>query len=193
MTIADHKGFWTGQGSGAFTIKTYGFDELHNALKYLPEEIQTKCVEQALRKGGKEIVNAAKANVHSQSGALAKSISLRTDKKALNCTVWLGPFGKTVSMGKSGKMVKPFYAHMIEWGTKSHIIKSKKGKALLLPTGGHPVYKVDHPGFGEQRPFTRAFDEKRTAFLWQFGDYVDKFIKKHFQKWASNIIRGSHA
>jgi len=99
---------------------------------------------------------------------------------------------------KKGKMVKPFYGHMIEWGTKAHHIPKpgkyrKEHKALLIPGSKTPIYGVDVAGIMGQRPFTRAVDMKRTAFLWKFGDYVDRFITKHFQRWASNIIRGSYA
>ncbi len=184
MTIPAHKGFWTGQGSGAITIKTYGFDELDKALKTLPGELQQKCVEQALKYGGKEIVNAAKAKIKSRSWALAAAITLRTNKKqGTNCLVQLGPFLKTLST-KSGRMIKPYYGHMIEWGTKSHEIKGREGGVLTFMIGGRyvSVSKVEVSGITGQRPFTTAFDEKRTAFLWKFGDYVDKYIKKYFEK-----------
>lgn len=173
-------------------VQTYGFEELHNALQYLPDEIRTKCVNGALRAGGKEIVIAAKRNIRRRSGALADAITMRNDRKNPFCALLLGPMLKTDTSSK-GKNMKPFYAHMIEWGTQSHDIKSKKGKPLLIPGSGHPVYEVHVSGITAQRPFTRAVDEKRTAFLWQFGAYIDRYIKKHFQKWASNIIRGSYA
>jgi hypothetical protein len=194
MTIPSHKGFWTGEGFGAITVQTYGFDELHRALQYLPGEMQQKCVEQALKHGGKEIVNQAKANIRSRSGALAKAISLRTNKKeGSNCLVQLGPFLKT--MMYKGRMKQPFYGHMVEWNTKAHHIPKKryfnaKRKPLLI-AGKTFVWDVDHPGTTGQRPLTRAMDEKRTAFLFKFGDYIDKFITKHFQKFAPTITRGS--
>jgi len=195
MANKDTKGFWTGQGMGAITLKTYGFDALDKALKKLPGDIQQKCVEGALKAGGKETIKAVKARIGNPNGPLARSVTIRLNKKTgTNCLVQLGPFLKTLKYGKSGKMVQPFYGHMVEWGTKAHHIPKKRwfnpNRKPLLIAGGKLVWDVDHPGYSGKRPFATGFDESRSEFLDKFGKYVDKYITKYIKKHAPKITKG---
>jgi len=191
MTIPDHKVFYTGIGPGArvFEVTTYGFEALKKSLEELPEKVRTNCIEQALRAGGKEIVREAKNNIRSKSGALASSITIRKDKKNPFTAMQIGAFGKT--LWYKGQMVVPFYAHMIEWGTKGHFIPKpgpKESKSpLLIPGSGHPIWSVEVSGIQGQRPFTKAVENTRTDFLSKFSIYIDKFILKHFKDKAPRI------
>jgi len=198
MLHKEHKGFYTGVGPGAVSIKVTGLKELHDALQYLPEEVRTKCISEALKAGGKYPMMVAKALIRSRSHALANSIVMKKNRKDEFLTVDLGSMEKTATSSK-GKKFKPFYAHMIEWGTKSHPIpkgyvegytgkegitlRDKEKNALYIEGSGHPFYGFIHPGFPAQRPFTRAADSTRMDFIKGFTGYVDKFMDKHFKKW----------
>lgn len=198
MTIPAHKGFYTGVGPGAFSIQVSGLKELHKALEYLPEEVRKKCVSNALRAGGRYPMMVAKSLIRSRSHALANAIAMKKNSKDPFLTVDLGPMEKTATSSK-GKKMKPFYAHMIEWGTKSHPIpkgytgkgeytlRSKEKNALYIEGSGHPFPGFIHPGIAPQRPFTKAVDTTRMDFIKAFREYTDKFIQNHFKKWARNI------
>jgi len=188
------QGFWTGAGAGArtVTVKTEGLKELLKALETLPGETGKKFIAKGLKEGGEIIRKAAKSNIHSQRnesgqfGTLANSITIRPDRKDPLLNVQIGPMLKQLKYGS--KMVKPFYGHMIEWGTKGHWIPQKgKGgertKALLISGSGHPIYEVFVRGFTGQRPFTRAVDNNRESFLKRFRESIDKSLEIHFKKW----------
>ncbi len=122
VRVKEHAGFYTGWGPGAisFDVKTTGLDELRKALKELPKQVETKCIDGALRAGGKIIIKAAQNNIKNRTGALSKSIGIRKDRRKPNVAVQLGPFKKTANW--KGRMVVPWYAHMVEWGTQGHPI-----------------------------------------------------------------------
>lgn len=208
MTIKEHKGFYTGQGPGAFIIETHGFAELDKALKLLPGKMRDKCLDNALKAGGNQIIPAIKRNIRSVEGGLSRSISMRVNKKlGMIHQVQIGAFLKTARIKtKSGfKMVKPFYAHMVEWGTKSHGAKVSKFMQTMDMPGekkwkwmkfkpwnrGTWVTAKVIKGAPAQRPFTRAFDEKKQEFLDAFGAYVRMYISKHFREIAPNITKES--
>jgi hypothetical protein len=192
MTIPDHEGFYIGGGPGAFTIKTYGFDALDKALKELPKKLQEKCIDNALKAGGNEIIPAIQKNIHSREMGLRKSKSMEVNKKkGTVCLVQIGSFRITARYRtKWGyRMERPWYAHMIEWGTQSHgasqtvyskLSKAKK-KLMRFPIFGKWVTVQTIKGITAQRPFTRGFDEKRESFLQKFGEYVDKYLTKYFK------------
>lgn len=192
------QGYWTGEGSGAITtsVKTEGLAELLKDLEYLPEETHKKFVARGLKEGGKIIKKAAYDNIHKrrnkagQWGTLANSIDIRADKKDPLLNMQIGPFLKQLKYGS--KMVQPFYGHMIEWGTRGHPIPDETRtnrnkydfdrKALLIPGSGHPIYEVDVSGFSGQRPFTRAVDNNRQAFLRRFRESIEDDLQKHFKR-----------
>jgi hypothetical protein len=68
-------------------------------------------------------------------------------------------------------------ANWLEFGTGPHIIKAKKGKALLI-AGANLVFEVHHPGAAAE-PFIRpAFDTCWERALETFKTELAKFIEK---------------
>lgn len=136
-------------------------------------------VRRALMQGAIVLRNAARAKAPRRTGALARSIVARTDRrgkdrddirayiaierKAFNLT----PKGKAKVVNRPGG-ARPYergdiyprnYAHLVEFGVKPHTIKPKrKGGAVMTPAGPRP--EIQHPGFSP-KPFMRpAYDEK---------------------------------
>lgn len=88
-------------------------DLIDKALRNLDKKTRSKISTKALKVGGKLIVNAAKANVHTQSGTLKKSIGM-TVRKSRN------KMEKNIAvLSRKGKSQKfdGFYSHMEEFGT----------------------------------------------------------------------------
>ena len=83
--------------------------------------------------------------------------------------------GKTVLVGSIRSNVS--YAKYIEEGTKPHIIRPRKMKALYWPGAGHPVKLVRHPG-------TKAYNVlggARDAVLKRINEFVQKAFKRIFK------------
>ena len=87
----------------------------------------------------------------------------------MGTTLKRGTVTGRVIAGAPKKDKRPFYAHMIEYGTKAHRIQAKKGKVLAIG-----VSAVNHPGI-RPHPFLRpALDSKSTAAVEAVREYIRK-------------------
>lgn len=148
-------------------LQVKGLAELHKVLQSLPEELEKKVLRNALRAGANEFKKAAKAQVPVKSGALRKSIRVKTSARKgrwrLKATVVAGN-------------AEAYYAHMVEFGTAAHMIKPAKAKSLFFL--GQAREAVEHPG-AQAQPFMRpAFDSGSEAAINAFADSVRKRLGK---------------
>lgn len=135
-----------------------GLPEVYAALQKLPAEIEAKVVRFALRAGANVIKQAAIANAPIRSGLLKSTIKASA-KRVAN--------GEVVVSVKAGSRQKggggAFYAHMVEFGTKPHQIRSRTGKILVIGFSGI-TRKVMHPG-SPPKPFMhRALTYRDAAY-----------------------------
>jgi phage gpG-like protein len=56
-----------------------------------------------------------------------------------------------------------YYAHMVEGGTKPHVIKAKKGKSLFIPGSRVPIKKVRHPGIKGYKFLETTFETMQNS------------------------------
>ena len=125
-------------------VKIKGFAELQKALDELPAKLEKNIMRGALRAGAKVFQAGAQRRVPVRSGKLRDSIRVST--RVVN-----GKIMATITAGGSKKGA-PFYAHLIEFGAKAHVITASKAKALHFGGGLHE--KVHHPG-ARKAPFMR--------------------------------------
>lgn len=147
-------------------IKVKGLAELQTFLDQLPAKMEANVLRGALRAGAKPLLAAAKAaapvgepsetnrnRYKLYAGALRDSVRIsgRIDKRNGKITASVKAGGKT----KSGADV--FYAHMVEFGTKPHVIGD----------GTHPGVQA--------KPFMRpALDAQSGAAIVAVGEYIKK-------------------
>lgn len=137
-----------------------GLAELKAALLQLPEKIERNIMRGAIRAGLKVTKERAQQLIHPVSGDLANSVRVGTKTKG-------GAVIGTVTAGASKKDKRPYYAHMVEFGTKRHVIKARRGKLLAIG-----VAKVDHPG-ARPHPFMRpALDATQAQVLDAVREYI---------------------
>ena len=169
------------------TIK--GLPELQRALDTLTAKVEANIMRGALRAGAKVIAAQAKENVHSISGGLAYSVryGAKLDKRN----------GRVLSYVRAGgKGSDGWYAHMVEKGTKRHLISVRDDlkptritrhglKAYSIGTvnkmmhsgslriGGRFVgASVMHPG-ARKMPFLRsAMDSRAQAAVEAAREYI---------------------
>lgn len=92
-------------------LEIKGLKELNNLLNKLPDKIAKKPLQNALRAGGNVVVKAAKAKAPVDTGLLRDSIAVKQAKQKTGAVHYqVGVYQK---IGKK----RPFYAHMIEFGT----------------------------------------------------------------------------
>lgn len=146
-------------------IRVKGLSDLQRALETLPARIERNVLRGALRAGANVIKPAAKANVHSVSGALAKSIKVRADARGGRVT--------------ASVYTRHFTAQWIEYGTKPHLVEPETRRALLI--GGLFVRAwAKHPG-GSPRAFLRpALDTHAQAAVVAAAEYMKaRLATKH--------------
>lgn len=149
-----------------------GLSDLQALLDKLPANIEKKVMRGALRAGQKVILEQARQAVHSVSGDLADSLRIKTGARRGRVTA-------TVVAGNA----KAYYARMVEFGTAAHLIKPKKGKALVF--GGREYASLRHPG-AKKKPFMRpaldaaagegsqAFEAVKTYLAARINKELDK-------------------
>lgn len=147
-------------------IHVKGLSDLQKFLDTLAPRVEQNIMRGALRAGAKPILEAAKSSApvgepsepnrkryKLYAGALRDSIRIsgRIDKRNGKVTASVKAGGKT----KSGADV--FYAHMVEFGTKPHVIGD----------GTHPGVQA--------KPFMRpALDSQSGAAVVAVGEYIKK-------------------
>lgn len=128
-----------------------GGKELADLLATLPTKVEANIMRSALRAGAKVYLDQVKQNIPVASGILRDSARITTRKTKD------GKISASVKVGNR----QAFYAHMVEFGTRPHIIKAKPGSALNV--NGSEVKSVNHPGIAP-RPYMRpAADAKFGA------------------------------
>lgn len=136
-----------------------GGRELDALLQTLSPKIEKNIMRGALRAGAVEIRDEIKQRAPVASGDLKKSIRVtsRTQK------------GRVSASAKVGD-AKAWYAHLVEFGTRPHIIKAKPGRAMRF--AGTTTAQVSHPGIAG-RPFIRpAADEATPRALQEVTKYI---------------------
>lgn len=151
-----------------------GGTEIARALAEFPLKMEVAMMRGGLRSGAVVIAEDAKSRVPVQSGALRDSIRVRTGKKK---------DGRVFAYVVAGNRKKdgPWYAHLVEYGVKPHVIVAgggtKSGKALAA-AGRILGEKVDHPG-APAKPFLRpAFHARAGSALDAVADYLRTRIAK---------------
>lgn len=143
---------------GSDEIKVAGLSELKKMLEGMPANVEKNIMRGAVRKGTKYMETIARNYVPVKTGALKKSI--RTSVRIVN-----GDVRATLKVGGKGAR----HAHLIEFGTKPHLVKSPDG---VLKVFGKFFKSVQHPG-SRMRPFMRpALDAGRYNALNVVAEYV---------------------
>lgn len=127
------------------TENIIGGRALDDLLQTLPVKLEKNIMRTALAAGARVYRDEAKKLVPKDSGDLAENIrvSTRTRKGRVTASAKVG--GKF-----KGKIIR--YAHLVEYGTRAHVIAPKKKKAVV--TGDGVFKRVNHPG-DKPKPFMR--------------------------------------
>lgn len=152
-----------------------GLADLQQHLDQLPALVERKLLRGALRAGQKVTLERARQSIHNVSGELAASLRISTRAS-----------GSTVSAKVKAGNAKAPYAHLVEFGTRAHVIVAKNAGGLALASG---VYSsLHHPG-AQARPFMRpALDaaavDNSPAFQ-AVGEYLAlAIVKEQFKALA---------
>jgi HK97 gp10 family phage protein len=150
-----------------------GLSDLQKFLDALTPKLERNVMRGAMRAGVREIRPAAKANIHSVSGELARSLdargAIRTGSKGGRV------YAKLVAgtgFGVKGKPPRnlPIW---VEFGTRAHAIRARAGRSLMF-LGGIFAKAIQHPG-ARPRPFMRpAMDARAAAAVVAAAEYVKK-------------------
>jgi HK97 gp10 family phage protein len=132
-----------------------GGRELDQLLQTLPAKMEKNVLRSGLRAGASVIKDAVVERIPVASGALRDSARITSRAKGAGVSV-------SVKVGNS----QAWYAHLVEFGTRPHVIRPREaGSALQF--GGVTTRAVQHPGTGA-RPFMRpaldaSYSEALTA------------------------------
>lgn len=132
-------------------INTNEIDRFAVELIKLSEESKDN-VQKAVKKSAFNIEAKAKNNLKANRSVVTRNLSLgvKTEVKGLEATVHTSN-------------VK--YAIIVEKGSKPHIIRPKKKKALYWEGASRPVKMVNHPGTKPKPFLIPAFESEKDKFI----------------------------
>ena len=124
-------------------------------LRELPDEIKND-VRKVVKNSAFNIERNAKSSASVKTGHLRRSISTK-----------MGDMEATIHTSNLK------YAPMVEFGTRSHIIRAKNKKALYWKGATHPVKKVNHPGSKAKPYLIPAFEKEKDQFLEKLKEVIE--------------------
>lgn len=151
-----------------------GLPEILKRLKALPEELRSRILSRAMRKGADLIREMAARMVPVRTGQLRDSILVRQPSFRTHTNV-------TFNIAAHSRI-----AHLVEFGTSAHPISprtmgSRVGRALrvaMMIQGHFVAGAVTHPG-ARPRPFMRpAFDQHADSVIAMVAHEVEKALAK---------------
>ena len=140
-------------------IDTNEIDKFVVDLGRMSDEVRED-VQKVLKKSGFNIEARAKGNITNNG-------SVKTGHLRRGITTDIGNMEVTVHTSN----IK--YAPMVEYGTRSHIIKPKNKKALYWKGATHPVKKVNHPGSKAKPYLIPAFEKEIPYFIDKLKEVVE--------------------
>lgn len=181
------------------TVDFAGFDEALRAIGQLAGPGLNAVIVRALDTGAKRIVAAAKAKCPVRTGALRESIRTQEPKIFVDAIATrvlagsqvvkgAGPGGRSAIVG-ANHLGDPYYAHMVEYGHKVGIRKSRKSKprksgklnqknweSWLSAKPPVPVAALEKEV--PAQPFMRpAFEEQKEAVV----AHIEQKVHDHLQ------------
>lgn len=176
-----------------------GMADVREKLKELPSRLGKNVVRRALLAAAGVIRDKAREKAPVRTGSLKKSIISRTNNSRKNKDEYRaevtiakvayrvdekGKLFKRKSTTKKGRVYERGdiyprnYAHLVEFGTKPHILTPKKRKNSNYRGPKH------HPG-AQAKPFMRpAFDEGYKPALDKFSQVARREVEKEVAKLA---------
>ena len=124
-------------------------------LRELPDEIKDD-IRKVVKNSAFNIERNAKSSASVKTGHLRRSISTK-----------MGDMEATIHTSNLK------YAPMVEFGTRSHIIRAKNKKALYWKGATHPVKKVNHPGSKAKPYLIPAFEKEKDQFLEKLKEVIE--------------------
>ncbi len=154
-------------------VQMSGMAELAESLKQFPVKLEVQVMASALRGGAKVVQQQAVANAPVDSGDLRDSIKIkrRTNKRT-------GYLNLQVVAGNK----KAWYAHIVEFGAKAHVIRASKKKSMLISTILREI--VHHPGVRPSGFMRRAFDQTATSAVEEVARLTRKGVER--LEWRRN-------
>lgn len=121
---------------------------LDDLLQTLPAKMERNVVRSGLRAGAKVFLDEVKQNIPVRQGFLRASARITTKNNKD------GSASASVKVGNH----LAFYANMVEFGTRPHVILARPGGSMNV--NGAEVKSVQHPGIAP-RPFMRPAAEAK--------------------------------
>lgn len=177
-----------------FSVALLGVEEVEAALKNAAKQIRTKAVRGALRDAGRVIQKVARANAPvikaatptRKPGTVRNAIVVRASKFArrsrdegvyVSVRPLRGSRQKRLGRAGASNPNDPFYWWFLEFGTRPHVIKPRRGKQFLR-IGSAFVRSVRHPGIRPLRFMGRAADSQGQAAVSVFMSRVVPQIER---------------
>lgn len=170
------------------SYKLEGLEEATRMLAGVSDKMHHKILVKVMRAAGAPIAKAARANVRKSSGRIARSIKVWDFKKSSFPNAFVGP------RYTKDPQKDPWFAHMIEGGTKGvkkNNVRRAKGlqsdpdniriRSIVKHTRSGSAYRNDQPANPFMANAVRDNQAKSVSIL---TNDITQIIEKELQKQA---------
>lgn len=173
--------------SAIVSYKMEGIEEATRMLAGLSDKLQRRVLVKVMQKAGAPIATSARAKARPSSRRVAKSIKVWDFKKSAFPNVFVGTrFSKDPQKD-------PWFAHMIEGGTKgvkqNRVHRSKalqsdpeniRIRSIVKQTGQGKAYRRDMPSRPFMQPAINENQSKMVSIMTnEYGAIIEKELKKY--------------
>lgn len=159
-------------------VRWSGMDSVIKMTEILPSKIAGSRLRESFRFAMKSTRDEMRANVRNRTGKLWHSIDITISGGDSIDQMYavVGPRRKRNVWNQQG-----FHAHLVEKGTKPHVIKASPGKVMpvFTKTGftGQFAKEIQHKGSRAYMPFSRAIDSTWETVGKKVADKVAEILK----------------
>jgi hypothetical protein len=168
-------------------VRLDGFDTLRARLDYFPDRMRNNFLRGGARAAASLLAKRLKTRLSSDglqtaAGSVRSSVRLQggpAGNTVRGVVQYGGRYQKRASLDRGPVKTArdAWYAHILEWGARPHVIKPRPGRRALMIRGAF-VSKVRHPGIRARLYATQTAERDMPAANAAFERYVEARVAR---------------
>jgi hypothetical protein len=167
-------------------VRLDGFEALRSRLADFPDRTRRNALRGGARAAAAFLARRLKARLQGDglataAGSVRSKARLYGDDRVVGTVQYGGQY--TRGRGDKRTTKDAWYAHILEWGAKPHVIRpqARRGKKAALQIGGRFVKKVRHPGIRARLYATTTARQDLPEAMRVYERYVETRVDRYWR------------